>query len=243
MAIHVAEDGQGQIWGDTSTGAVRFNPRTGEWREFKSVTQPGFTYGAVGDRDGNGWWTQFGIDIVGHADIETGKVSESRLPPARHAFLQEGDLSAEDLPVLARQGPRRLGVDVNGVDVWVPNFKGNTLMRINIETMRTTFYPLPRVGLNPYVAAVDTSHNVWVSFLGGVTRSGSSTRQRSSGRFTVGHHEVPHCATWGWWNTMVSFRSSVRISTRPESGGWSCALNETCRRCGREHSNADCLQV
>ena len=40
-------------------------------------------------------------------------------------------------------------------------------MRINIETMKTTFYPAPRVGLNPYMAAVDASHNVWVSFQGG----------------------------------------------------------------------------
>ena len=81
MTIHVAEDGQGKIWGDTSTGAVTFNPKTGEWRGFSSVTQPGFTYGAAGDRDGNGWWTQFGLDIVGHADVKTGKVSEIKLPP------------------------------------------------------------------------------------------------------------------------------------------------------------------
>ena len=167
MTIHVAEDGQGKIWGDTSTGAVTFNPKTGEWRGFSSVTQPGFTYGAAGDRDGNGWWTQFGLDIVGHADVKTGKVSEIKLPPARHAFLKEGDFSAEDLKVLSRQRPRRLGVDVKGADVWVPNYSGQTLMRINIDTMKTTFYPAPREGLNPYMAAVDAGHNVWVSFLGG----------------------------------------------------------------------------
>ena len=167
MTIHVAEDGQGQIWGDTSTGAVRFNPTTGEWRAFKSLTQPGSTYGAVGDRDGNGWWAQFGIDVVGHADVTTGKVSEIKLPPSTYGFLQEGDLSAEDLKVLSRQRPRRPAADVRGADVWVPNFSGNNLMRINIETMKTTFHPVPRVGMNPYMAAVDASHNVWVSFLGG----------------------------------------------------------------------------
>lgn len=166
MTIHVAEDGQGQIWGDTSTGTVRFNPKTGEWREFTSLT-PGFTYGAVGDRDGNGWWAQFGIDVVGHGDVRTGKVSEITLPPARHAFLKEGDVSAEDLKLLSRQRPRRPAADVNGVDVWVPNYSGQNLMRINIETMKTTYYRSPRVGLNPYMAAVDASHNVWVSFLGG----------------------------------------------------------------------------
>jgi streptogramin lyase len=168
MTIHVAEDGRGQIWGDSSTGTVRFNPKTGEWREFTSLT-PGFTYGAVGDRDGNGWWAQFGIDVVGHGDARTGTVSEIKLPPATHAFpfLQEGDFSAEDLKMLSRQRPRRPGADPNGADVWVPNYSGQNLMRINIETMKTTFYPAPRVGLNPYMAAVDASHNVWVSFQGG----------------------------------------------------------------------------
>ena len=166
MTIHVAEDGQGQIWGDTSTGAVRFNPQTGEWREFTSLT-PGFTYGAVGDRDGNGWWAQFGIDVVGHADAKTGKVSEIKLPPARHAFLQEGDVSGEDLKALSRQRPRRPAADPKGPDVWVTNYSGQNLMRINIDTMKTTFYPAPRAGMNPYMAAVDSSHNVWVSFLNG----------------------------------------------------------------------------
>lgn len=166
MTIHVAEDGQGQIWGDANTGTVRFNPRTADWRAFTSLT-PGFTYGAVGDRDGNGWWAQFGIDVVGHGDVQTGTVSEIKVPPPTHMFLQEGDASAEDLKVLARQRPRRPGADRNGPDVWVPNYSGQNLMRINIETMKTTFYPVPRVGLNPYMAAVDSRHNVWVSFQGG----------------------------------------------------------------------------
>jgi virginiamycin B lyase len=167
MTIHVAEDGEGQIWGDSSTGAVRFNPATREWRAFESLTLPGFTYGAAGDRNGDGWWAQFGIDVVGHADVETGAVTEITLPPSTHGFLQAGDLSNEDRKALSRQRPRRLAADVNGDDVWVPNFSGNNLMRINIKTMKTTFYPAPRVGMNPYMAAVDGSHNVWVSFLGG----------------------------------------------------------------------------
>ena len=166
VRIHVAEDGTGQIWGDMSTGALRFNPKTGEWREFTSLT-PGMTYGAVGDRDGNGWWAQFGSDGVGYVDVETGNVSEIKLPPSTYGFLQEGDLSAEDLEVLSRQRPRRLAADLNGTDVWVPNFSGNNLLRIDTETMKTTFYPAPRVGMNPYQAAVDGDHNVWVSFQGG----------------------------------------------------------------------------
>lgn len=166
MRIHVAEDGQGQIWGDSSAGAVRFNPSTGKWREFESLTE-GLTYGASGDREGNGWWAQFGADAVGHADVETGKVSEIKMPPSVPGFLQAGDVSAEDRDALSRQRPRRLAADVNGADVWVPNFSGNNLMRIDTDTMSTTFYPAPRVGMNPYMAPVDANHNVWVSFQGG----------------------------------------------------------------------------
>ena len=172
MTIHVDEDGQGHIWGNTATGAIRFNPTTGEFTDFKSLTQPGSTYGATADRDGNGWWAQIGIDVVGSGDTNTGTSSEIMLPATRPQFLQASDFSAEDWQLYASrgrglQGPRRPAGDMQTSDVWVPNYSGNNLMRINIETLNTTFYPLPRVGLNPYMAAVDNSHNVWVSLQGG----------------------------------------------------------------------------
>jgi streptogramin lyase len=168
----VDEDGLGQIWGDTARGAVRFDPKTGEFREFLSMTQPGSTYGATGDRNGNGWWTQIGIDVIGHVDARTGKVSEITLPAPHQWFLQEGDFSAEDMQVYAGrgrglQGPRRPASDKTSGDVWVPNYSGNNLMRINIDTRKTTFYPAPRAGLNPYMAGVDSRHQVWVSLQGG----------------------------------------------------------------------------
>ena len=172
MSIHVDEDGQGHIWGDTATGAVRFNPTTGEFREFKSLMQPGSTYGATGDRDGNGWWAQIGIDVVGHGDIKIDKSSEIKLASTRPPFLQEGDFSEEDWKIYASrgrglQGPRRPAADKKTSDVWVPNYSGNNLMRIDIDTLKTTYYPLPRVGLSPYMSAVDNSHNVWTSLQGG----------------------------------------------------------------------------
>ena len=36
------------------------------------------TYGAAGDRDGNGWWAQMALDTVGHGDGASGKVDRSR---------------------------------------------------------------------------------------------------------------------------------------------------------------------
>ena len=172
MTIHVDEDGQGNIWGDTATGAIRFDPDTHEFTEWKSLTQPGSTYGATGDRDGNGWWTQIGIDVVGHGDIETGRSSEIKLAITDPPFLREGDLSAEDLQVYASrgrglQGPRRPAANKTTGDVWVPNYSGNNLMHIDIDTLDTAYYPLPRAGLNPYMAGVDSGHNVWISLQGG----------------------------------------------------------------------------
>ena len=112
MSIHVAEDAQGNIWGDTASGAIRYDPTASAFTAFTSPTQPGRTYGAAGDRDGNGWWTQIGIDVIGRADLATGRSSEIRLPALLPSFVQDGDFSAEDLAIYAGRGrglqaPRR----------------------------------------------------------------------------------------------------------------------------------------
>ena len=172
MAIHVAEDAQGNIWGDTATGAIRYDPAADAFTAFTSPTQPGRTYGAAGDRDGNGWWTQIGIDVIGRADPATGAASEIRLPAKLPAYVQDGDFSPEDLAIYAGRGrglqaPRRPAADLLTGDVWVPNYAGNNLLRIDIDSLETTYYPLPRAGMNPYMAGVDGDHGVWVSLQGG----------------------------------------------------------------------------
>lgn len=171
VTLHVDEDGQGQIWASTAVGALRFDRASRTFAEFRSLT-PGNSYGVAADRDGNGWWTQINIDIVGHSDIKTGKSFEIRLPPSRHPFLKEGDLSAEDLQAYGPRGtgpqaPRRPGADKNSDDVWVPDYLGQNLLRINARTLKTTYYPVPSFGMNPYMAAVDNSYNVWMSLQGG----------------------------------------------------------------------------
>ena len=166
MSIHVAEDAQGNIWGDTATGAIRYDPAAGAFTAFTSPTQPGRTYGAAGDRDGNGWWTQIGIDVIGRGDLATGRSSEIRLPARLPSFVQDGDFSREDLAIYAGRGrglqaPRRPAADLATADVWVPNYAGNNLLRIDVDTLETTYYPLPRAGMNPYMAGVDGDHDVW----------------------------------------------------------------------------------
>jgi streptogramin lyase len=167
---HVDEDGQGQIWVTTGSGALRFNPQTRAFTEFKSLT-PGNSYGVAATRSGNGWWTQIGIDRIGYSDIGTGRSFEIVLQPAPHRFLKPGDLSAADLSVFdprgtGAQAPRRPAADKNGDDVWVPDYLGQNLLRIDTRTLKTTYYPAPHHGQNPYMASVDARHNVWMSLQG-----------------------------------------------------------------------------
>src|SRR5258706_25426 len=60
-AVTMDVDGKGKIWASTPRGAVRFDPVTERFSEFKSIIPvenakgSGLTYGAAGDRDGKGW--------------------------------------------------------------------------------------------------------------------------------------------------------------------------------------------
>jgi streptogramin lyase len=46
----------------------------------------------------------------------------------------------------------------------VPNFYGNTVLRIDSRTKALKYYPVPYPGMTPYEAAVDSQHNVWITF-------------------------------------------------------------------------------
>jgi streptogramin lyase len=166
--ISIEEDGQGKIWASTPKGAVRFDPKTKQFTEFVSKTQPGPSYGMAGDRHGNGWWTQIGIDTIGFSDIAAGTSREIKLPPGTYNVVKDGDFSPEDLKAYGPRGygiqtPRRLAADPASDDIWVPNYAGQTLLRINSQTLKTTFYKAPRWGINPYMAGVDSGGNVWMN--------------------------------------------------------------------------------
>jgi streptogramin lyase len=169
----LAADGKGNIWTASGmmkppTGALRFDPRTKTFTEFKSPTAA-MTYGVAGDKDGNGWWTGVNDDIMVYSDIATGKVHEIQLPSRPPAeYVKPGDFAdGEEIPqpgIGGKQSPRRPFADPNSNAVWVPNFYGNTLLRIDTKTKELKYYPVPSAGMNPYEAAVDSKHNVWVTF-------------------------------------------------------------------------------
>jgi virginiamycin B lyase len=132
----------------------------------------GTTYGLAADRDGNGWWAEMTIDIIGKGDAQTGKPSELRLPPV---FEEKERATPEQRAVYDKfaptdfntavpwaEGPRRMGTDKNADVLWVGNSYGARLARIDTHTMETTFVPLP--GMNaPYHVTVDSNHDAWLN--------------------------------------------------------------------------------
>src|SRR5256885_16268240 len=85
-AVTMDVDGKGKIWASAPDGVLQFDPATEKFTDFKSLTPfknpkgTNSTYGAAGDRDGNGWWAQMAFDTIGKADTTTGKTSEVALP-------------------------------------------------------------------------------------------------------------------------------------------------------------------
>ena len=177
----ISHDGHGNMWCTTSTGALRFDPKSKKWTEYKSVTQkssmgPAGGYGIAGDRNGNGWWSQYAIDTEARADGETGKSGEVHFPARvnkaadlftgedRKIFESEGGGEFNGRGIPWEQGPRKPGGDLNGDVVWVPLWFGQQLAEINIRTLAVTLHPYPIFDGGAYSVSVDNDHMVWVNF-------------------------------------------------------------------------------
>jgi streptogramin lyase len=176
-AVTMDVDGKGKIWASAPDGVLRFDPQTETFTDFKSLIPfknakgTNSTYGAAGDRDGNGWWAQMAFDTIGKADTSTGKTSEVSLPllkpemdsatPEQRAFYDSFNDLTNGTPLPWSQGPRRMGTDKNADVLWVGNSWGSSLTRINTKTLETTIIPFPDRAMQAYHIAVDQNHNVW----------------------------------------------------------------------------------
>ena len=174
-------DGMGKIWVSAPDGILRFDPDTQTFTGFKSPAfktahGTGLTYGVAADRTGHGYWAQMALDIVDRADPAGGQVKAFDVPPvkAMEAGLKpaERDLYENfagldfNTPYPWGEGPRRMGADKHGDVVWVNDFFGGSIFRIDTKTLKTTLVRLPG-GENqyPYHATVDSRHDVWVNLM------------------------------------------------------------------------------
>jgi len=176
-AVTVDIDPAGYVWASSPVGALRFDPKSETFTEFKSLTYKtvngtGVTYGAAVDRDGKGWWAEMQLDTIGSADPASGKVSEIKLPPTEAGLklvspeekkfydgFQQPDFNT---PLPWSEGPRRMGTDKNADVLWVGNSWGGSLARIDTKTGETSFVPLPGA-MQPYHIAVDSKHDAWLN--------------------------------------------------------------------------------
>lgn len=170
-------DGKGKIWASTHYGGIRFDPDSGKFMDFKAIHPKnelgdGNTYGVAADSEGNGYWAQMAIDLVGKSDIATGKSLEIKIAPRKEKMEivteEERQLYAKsgsdwNSAVPWAQGPRRLGGDHTGNAVWVGDWWGDNLAKIDIHTLKVTQYPVPSKDSGPYAVVVDKNHVVWVN--------------------------------------------------------------------------------
>jgi len=162
-------DSKGIFWGAQPNGAYRLDPKTGKFTEFKSKTPNGRPYGLTIDSEDNAWFAQIAVDRVGYVNGRTGEVGEVVLPP-----IDDEDINAKDREVahgwsmnepLYAKGPRRLRGDRTGDTVWVSEYFGGRLAKIDIHTKKLTEYKLPgwyRYAY-PYEPVIDKKHMVWFS--------------------------------------------------------------------------------
>ena len=173
-------DGKGKIWATTGPGAVRFDPQSKQFTEFKSPVYEnsdgiGSTYGLTADADGNAWWAQMNMDTLSKSDIKSGKVAQVKLAPVsmetdlvtneeRNVYARAG--STWVIAVPWAEGPRRLGADKNAHLIWVCDWWGGNLAKIDTRSLKVTMVPLPRPDAQqPYQAQVDSNHNVWINLM------------------------------------------------------------------------------
>jgi streptogramin lyase len=176
-ATTIDYDGKGRIWASAPDGVLRFDPATTTFTGFKSITYKtpigtGVTYGAAADRDGNGWWAEMALDIIGKGNSATEKPEEvkltpvkselDRLKPEERKFYETYSQPDFNAPMPFAQGPRRMGTDKNDDVLWVGNSWGGNLARINTRTNEVTYVPLPD-DRQPYHVTVDKNHNAWTN--------------------------------------------------------------------------------
>ena len=101
------------------------------------------------------------LDMLGISDIETGRSLELQLAAASRSRGARDATRTERCTTWRHsewnssriwdQGPRRLGGDRNGDAMYVANWWGDNLAKINIRTHDVTYYQYPLPGFRQCV--------------------------------------------------------------------------------------------
>jgi streptogramin lyase len=168
-------DSKGFLWGSQPNGLFKVDPKTGEYKEYKAVTPFGRTYDMVIDRDERVWFHQLGADRIGVVDSRTDDISEIALPPLNEPMLPAD--AANDkragggwnmVASLYQKGPRRMGVDANGDDLYSGYYWAGKVARTNIRTRQMKEYDLPDGRyIHPYKIVVDRNHMAYITAANG----------------------------------------------------------------------------
>jgi len=178
----MAVDGKGGIW---SPGA-RFDPKTGAWKVFvnpirgKNMQAYTSTYGIAADQDGNSWVSQYPLSILIHHYLVTGESENVPVPKRdnpRYQLFTGDDRKIFDMmggPLQQGRGVpdqyavRKPAAGPGPTDaLWAPTWHGESLVKIDIHTKKTTVYSVPWPGVGGYQAIVDKDGMVFVVFTDG----------------------------------------------------------------------------
>ena len=170
---HIELDSKGNVWTSANVGAIKLNPATGEYTDYKSITPGGGIYGIGMDSEDNAWIAQLSADRLMVANGRTGEVSEVVLDPLLEGVSEKDQEigkrtgAINNAAPLYHKGPRRLGGDPKGDSVWVAEFWAGRLAKINNRTKKITEYPLPSKYSHPYDVVVDRNQMVWIDLMNG----------------------------------------------------------------------------
>lgn len=236
-------DNNGIVWASSNEGALAFDPATNQFKQFKSLSpgNVGRTYGVAADADGNGWWAQMNYDKLGVGNYRTGEITEVSIARRKEFDEFTTDKDREVFKELGSdwnsatfdaQAPRRLGTDKNGSNVWVANWWGDNLARIDSKTHKVTIYNPPRQNefRGVYDTVIDKHGMVWMNLMNAdrVARFNPKTEQwtdyhlptrGTETRFIAVDNRTEPVEVWTpYWRTSklarIQFRSVEQVSAQ-----------------------------
>jgi streptogramin lyase len=159
MSISLDSGPDGKIWMSSVNGVMSYDPSKKLFVHYSVGTankkgdyDPTFSYGVAGDRNGNGWWSIYPIDLIGKANAAS-KTAETIVFP---------DMPDQTLGIYINSlGLRRMAADLTGQYAWIAaSFTDAYIARVDINSNEVRMIAVPD-GIQPYQPAVDREGNVW----------------------------------------------------------------------------------